>query len=75
MKTAVEWLYERLERMIPRTALYDVDKKEYYEKAKEMEKEQISKAYEQGSEDGYWHPENGYSNEFESADTILQRNI
>jgi len=39
--TAVEWLYERLERIIPRTALYDIDKKKYYEKAKEMEKEQI----------------------------------
>jgi hypothetical protein len=37
-------------------------------KAIAMEKEQISKAYEQGSEDGYWHPENGYSNEFESAE-------
>jgi hypothetical protein len=43
--TAVEWLYERLERMIPRTALYDIDKKKYYEKAKEMEKEQIRKSY------------------------------
>jgi hypothetical protein len=37
-------------------------------KAIEMEKEQIIDAYEQGSEDGYWHPENGYSNEFESAE-------
>jgi hypothetical protein len=40
-QTAVEWLYERLERMIPKTALYDIDKKQYYEQAKEMEKEQI----------------------------------
>ena len=38
------------------------------EQAKEMEKEQIIDAYEQGIEDGYWHPENGYSNEFESAE-------
>lgn len=40
-QTAVEWLYERLERMIPRTALYNIDKKDYFEKAKAMEKEQI----------------------------------
>ena len=39
-QTAVEYLYERLERMIPKTALYDIDKKQYYEQAKEMEKEQ-----------------------------------
>ena len=39
-QTAVEWLYERLERMIPRTALYDIDKIEYFQQAKEMEKEQ-----------------------------------
>lgn len=40
-QTAVEWLYERLERMIPREALYNMDKKQYFEQAKEMEKEQI----------------------------------
>lgn len=39
-QTAVEWLYERLERMIPRTALYNIDKEEYFNKAKEMEKQQ-----------------------------------
>ena len=39
--TAVEWLYERLERMIPRTALYNIDKVAYLEQAKEMEKQQI----------------------------------
>jgi hypothetical protein len=44
-QTAVEWLYERLERMIPKTALYDIDKKQYYEKAKEMEKEQLKEKY------------------------------
>ena len=42
-QTAVEWLYERLERMIPRTALYNIDKKEYFEQAKEMEKQQSNK--------------------------------
>ncbi len=40
-QTAVEWLYERLERMIPRTDLYDIDKREYFNQAKEMEKQQI----------------------------------
>ena len=39
--TAVEWLYERLERMIPRTALYNMDKEDYFKQAKEMEKKQI----------------------------------
>ena len=61
--TAVEWLVRKLEAEpfigIP---------SQLVRQAKEMEKEQISKAYEQGSEDGYWHPENGYSNEFESAE-------
>jgi hypothetical protein len=40
-QTAVEWLYERLERMIPRTALYNIDKREYFQQAKEIEKQQI----------------------------------
>ena len=44
-QTAVDWLYERLERMIPRTALYNIDKKIYFDKAKQMEREQIIEAY------------------------------
>lgn len=40
-QTAVEWLYERLERMIPRTPLYNMDKEQYFKQAKEMEKQQI----------------------------------
>jgi hypothetical protein len=44
-QTAVECLYERLERMIPRTALYNMDKKIYFEQAKAMEKEQIKEGY------------------------------
>ena len=39
--TAVEFLYERLERMIPRTALYNMDKEDYFKQAKEMEKKDI----------------------------------
>ena len=50
-QTAVEWLYERLERMIPRTALYNIDKKQYLEEAKAMEREQIEKAYKKGCMD------------------------
>lgn len=49
-QTAVEWLYERLERMIPRTSLYNIDKKEYFEQAKEMEKQQIIDANNRGYE-------------------------
>jgi hypothetical protein len=52
MKTAVEWLFERLERMIPRTKLYDIDKKQYLEQAKAMEKEQIIDAWNDGYEKG-----------------------
>jgi hypothetical protein len=44
-KTAVEWLYERLERMIPKTALYNIDKEQYFKEAKAMEKKQIIDAY------------------------------
>ena len=40
MTTAVEWLYERLERMIPRTPLYNMDKEQYFKQAKEMEEKQ-----------------------------------
>lgn len=50
--TAVEFLYERLERMIPRTALYDIDKESYFEQAKAIEKEQIVDAFEIGYENG-----------------------
>jgi hypothetical protein len=52
-QTAVECLYERLERMIPRTALYNMDKKIYFEQAKAMEKEQIEDAYEIGFADAW----------------------
>jgi hypothetical protein len=47
-QTAVEWLYERLERMISRTELYNIDKKHYLEEAKRIEKEQIIKANRDG---------------------------
>jgi hypothetical protein len=64
-QTAVEWLYERLERMIPRSALYDIDKREYFKQAKEMEKQQIIESYCQGSLDTYKkEPKNGQGNQY-----------
>jgi hypothetical protein len=47
-QTAVEWIYERLERMIPRDAIYNIDKREYFKQAKQMEKEQIKDAFTDG---------------------------
>ena len=40
-QSSIEWLYERLERMIPRTTLYNIDKKQFLEQAKAMHKEEI----------------------------------
>lgn len=51
--TSIEWLYERLERMIPRTALYSIDKKEYFEEAKKMHKHEIFKSYDDGNQNRY----------------------
>ena len=50
-QSSIEWLYERLERMIPRTALYNIDKKQYFEsieKAKAMHKEEIEESWNDG---------------------------
>jgi hypothetical protein len=52
--TAVEFLYERLERMIPRTALYNMDKEDYFKQAKEMEKQQIERMYSDAIEFAEW---------------------
>ena len=59
-QSAVEWLYERLERMIPKTPLYNMDKEQYFKQAKEMEKEQkgysdedLEKAFKVGFTLGY----------------------
>jgi hypothetical protein len=51
-QTAVEWLYQRLETMIPRTAIYNMDKREFIKQAKEMEKEQIKDAWLCGQTNG-----------------------
>lgn len=52
-QTSIEWLNERLERMIPKTALYNIDKKEYLEQAKEMHDQEIEDAYKKGQESTY----------------------
>jgi hypothetical protein len=72
-QTAVEWLIQNIveDQTIKAKSMYEWIS--IFEQAKAMEKEQISKAYEQGSEDGYWHPENGYSNEFESAEQYYNK--
>jgi hypothetical protein len=57
-QTAVEWLAERLIRMIPTISpIYKYDIKEYVEQAKEMEKEQIIKALDRGFDEGCKFPE------------------
>jgi hypothetical protein len=78
--TVVEWLVEQLINIdrpnytnrrilaISKNSLQEKEFNELVEQAKEMEKQQIIDAYEQGSEDGYWHPENGYSNKFETSE-------
>jgi primosomal protein N'' len=57
-QTAVDWLSERLIRMIPTISpMYKYDIKEYVEQAKAMEKEQIAEAYRKGvEEDVYNNP-------------------
>lgn len=68
-QTAVEWLIQEI-------ITYNKNGYEFHPKyeeniiqqAKEMEKQQIIDAYEQGEEDGYWHPENGYDKKFESKE-------
>ena len=59
-QTAVEWLIE-----IDKSRAITIEE---WQQAKEIEKEQIINAYEQGIEDGYWHPENGYTNQFKDAE-------
>jgi hypothetical protein len=66
-QTSVEWFNQQLVDRQNGNA-YGSDWDEILQRAKEMEKQQIQDAYEQGEEDGYWHPENGYTKKFESAE-------
>lgn len=53
-QSSVEWLYERLERMIPRSPLYNGDKIRYLEQAKAMHKKEYIDAWMNGQNDsGY----------------------
>jgi hypothetical protein len=66
-QSSIGWLYERLERMIPRGELYNIDKKQYLEKAKEMHKQEIMDAYNEGFGEGWGniitHKEEEYYNQ------------
>jgi hypothetical protein len=53
-QTAVEQLYERLERMIPRTEMYNRDKIIYLEQAKEKDKQQKKDAWVDGNGTQMW---------------------
>lgn len=67
-QTAVQWLEEQLDNLLK---LYpsEIQKvNSLFQQAKEIEKKRIIDAYEQGIEDGYWHPENGYNKKYDSAE-------
>jgi hypothetical protein len=65
-QTAVEWLQDTWLNY-PDLCTYEKIQ-EWFDQAKAMEKEMIMDAYEQGIEDGYWHPENGHTNKFDEAE-------
>ena len=64
--TAVNWMIDQL--LKKHVGKVGNEYVEIFEQAKEMEKQQIIDAYDQGDEDGYWHPENGYDKKFQSSD-------
>ena len=67
-QTAVEWFWNKIKSHFE----HDGDLLESaiftLAIAKQKEKQQIMDAFEQGEEDGYWHPENGYDKKFESSE-------
>jgi hypothetical protein len=71
MKTAVEWLEDEVDRIIE---TYDVDMmrcylEEAYEKAKEMEKEQIKDAWDSAyGGDSYYSGESYYNETFKQQE-------
>lgn len=62
--TAVEWMTKQLAENWNDENISLVD---IYNKAKKMEWQQLIDAYEQGEDDGYWHPENGYDRQFSDS--------
>ena len=78
-QTAVEWLVEQIQlgkiEIIYSNEIHSIKFiPNIIEQAKEMEKEQIMDAYEQGNEDGYWHPENGWNKTFENPEQYYNEN-
>lgn len=70
--TVIQQLFNELEQMHP--SLFDVHTVKgrefvnHFHKYIELERQQIIDAYEQGEEDGYFHPENGYSKKYKDAE-------
>jgi hypothetical protein len=71
-QTAVQWLFKNLldTPISNEDIIYNIS---VFEEAKEMENRQIVDAYDQGIEDGYNHPEVGYTNKFESSDDYFNK--
>jgi len=71
-QTAVQWLFKNLldTPISNEDIIYNIS---VFEEAKEMENRQIVDAYDQGIEDGYHHPEVGYTNKFESSDDYFNK--
>jgi hypothetical protein len=68
-QTAVEWLSERLIRMIPTISpMYKYEIKEFVEQAKAMEKEQIINAHLEGWSDAYDYLRDTSNNEARQAE-------
>ena len=68
-QTAVEWLFNELERIekvyYRNTIIYTDARKEAYEKAKQMGNEQIAKAFDDGDYNYYYSRKTG--NDFEDG--------
>lgn len=72
-QSSIEYLYERLERMMPRTSMYNIDKEDYFNQAKQMHKQEIIEAWENGythgasanDEPSIYHGTQYYKNTYE----------
>lgn len=73
-QSSVDWLFEELFNSFEKFSNGDFSLSEYMthnlvlrKQAKAMHKEEIEDAYEQGEQDGYWHPEDGWIKEFANS--------
>jgi hypothetical protein len=73
-QSSIDWLYNTIDDEIVSYLDGEKDLNELSiamlktkKQAKAMHKEEVLNAYEQGEEDGYWHPENGYNKKFENS--------